>query len=188
MCKSVVMYLLLFSVALIWQQFLKCQRRTTLTGSSSICQWKLSPCVFPACRTSGDRPAEWRWPRRDPPDRLVADLAAAEGSLHQTLALCSKEPQGLLRSGDDKHQQQLLESGVSMVNELLKSLLRMRHFLCMLVLRSYSAEDWFVLQIVLPAVFVLVALLFSLVVPPFGKYPALQLQPWMYGEQYTFFR
>lgn len=45
-----------------------------------------------------------------------------------------------------------------------------------------------VLQIVLPAVFVLVALLFSLIVPPFGKYPALQLQPWMYGEQYTFFR
>ncbi|KAK2835350.1 hypothetical protein Q5P01_015834 [Channa striata] len=42
-------------------------------------------------------------------------------------------------------------------------------------------------QIVLPAVFVLVALLFSLIVPPFGKYPALQLQPWMYGEQYTFF-
>ncbi|KAF5910024.1 ATP-binding cassette sub-family A member 1-like isoform X1 [Clarias magur] len=45
----------------------------------------------------------------------------------------------------------------------------------------------FVAQIVLPAVFVLVALLFSLIVPPFGKYPALQLQPWMYGEQYTFF-
>ncbi|XP_069558445.1 phospholipid-transporting ATPase ABCA1 isoform X1 [Brachyistius frenatus] len=45
----------------------------------------------------------------------------------------------------------------------------------------------FFAQIVLPAVFVLVALLFSLIVPPFGKYPNLQLQPWMYGEQYTFF-
>ncbi|XP_074490769.1 phospholipid-transporting ATPase ABCA1 isoform X1 [Sebastes fasciatus] len=45
----------------------------------------------------------------------------------------------------------------------------------------------FFAQIVLPAVFVLVALLFSLIVPPFGKYPALQLQPWMYGEQFTFF-
>ncbi|KAG7282815.1 hypothetical protein CRUP_012204 [Coryphaenoides rupestris] len=45
----------------------------------------------------------------------------------------------------------------------------------------------FLAQIVLPAVFVLIALLFSLVVPPFGKYPALRLQPWMYGEQYTFF-
>ncbi|XP_047666267.1 phospholipid-transporting ATPase ABCA1 isoform X2 [Tachysurus fulvidraco] len=45
----------------------------------------------------------------------------------------------------------------------------------------------FIAQIVLPAVFVLVALLFSLIVPPFGKYPPLELHPWMYGEQYTFF-
>ncbi|XP_074524779.1 phospholipid-transporting ATPase ABCA1 isoform X2 [Halichoeres trimaculatus] len=45
----------------------------------------------------------------------------------------------------------------------------------------------FFAQIVLPAVFVLIALLFSLIVPPFGRYPALELQPWMYGEQYTFF-
>lgn len=43
-------------------------------------------------------------------------------------------------------------------------------------------------QIVLPAVFVLIALLFSLIVPPFGKYPLLELQPWMYGEQFTFIR
>lgn len=45
----------------------------------------------------------------------------------------------------------------------------------------------FFAQIVLPAVFVLIALLFSLIAPPFGKYPSLQLQPWMYGEQYTFY-
>ncbi|EMP24164.1 ATP-binding cassette sub-family A member 7 [Chelonia mydas] len=42
-------------------------------------------------------------------------------------------------------------------------------------------------QIVLPAVFVCIALLFSLIVPPFGKYPPLRLEPWMYGEQFTFF-
>uniref|UniRef100_A0A4W3JP09 ABC transporter domain-containing protein n=1 Tax=Callorhinchus milii TaxID=7868 RepID=A0A4W3JP09_CALMI len=41
-------------------------------------------------------------------------------------------------------------------------------------------------QIVLPAVFVCIALVFSLIVPPFGKYPNLELQPWMYDEQYTF--
>uniref|UniRef100_A0A8C2TQN9 P-type phospholipid transporter n=1 Tax=Coturnix japonica TaxID=93934 RepID=A0A8C2TQN9_COTJA len=41
-------------------------------------------------------------------------------------------------------------------------------------------------QIVLPAVFVCIALMFSLIVPPFGKYPSLELQPWMYNEQYTF--
>lgn len=43
-------------------------------------------------------------------------------------------------------------------------------------------------QIVLPAVFVCIALLFSLIMPPFGKYPPLRLQPWMYGQQFTFFR
>lgn len=45
-----------------------------------------------------------------------------------------------------------------------------------------------VLQIVLPAVFVCIALVFSLIVPPFGKYPSLELDPNMYGEQFTFIR
>lgn len=45
-----------------------------------------------------------------------------------------------------------------------------------------------VLQIVLPAVFVCIALVFSLIVPPFGKYPSLALDPNMYGEQFTFIR
>lgn len=45
-----------------------------------------------------------------------------------------------------------------------------------------------VLQIVLPAVFVCIALVFSLIVPPFGKYPSLALEPDMYGEQFTFIR
>uniref|UniRef100_A0A3Q2YZG1 ATP binding cassette subfamily A member 1 n=1 Tax=Hippocampus comes TaxID=109280 RepID=A0A3Q2YZG1_HIPCM len=43
-------------------------------------------------------------------------------------------------------------------------------------------------QIVLPAVFVCIALVFSLIVPPFGKYPSLELQPWMYEDQVTFIR
>ena len=43
-------------------------------------------------------------------------------------------------------------------------------------------------QIVLPAVFVCVALVFSLIVPPFGKYPSLALDPGMYEEQFTFIR
>lgn len=46
----------------------------------------------------------------------------------------------------------------------------------------------FVLQIVLPAVFVCIALVFSLIVPPFGKYPSLELQPWIYEDQVTFIR
>lgn len=43
-------------------------------------------------------------------------------------------------------------------------------------------------QIVLPATFVFLALMLSITIPPFGEYPALTLHPWMYGQQYTFFR
>ncbi|XP_048197750.1 phospholipid-transporting ATPase ABCA7 isoform X2 [Perognathus longimembris pacificus] len=42
-------------------------------------------------------------------------------------------------------------------------------------------------QIVLPALFVGLALLFSLIVPPFGHYPPLRLSPAMYGAQVSFF-
>uniref|UniRef100_A0A671S297 ABC transporter domain-containing protein n=1 Tax=Sinocyclocheilus anshuiensis TaxID=1608454 RepID=A0A671S297_9TELE len=44
----------------------------------------------------------------------------------------------------------------------------------------------FLAQIVLPASFVLIALVFTMIVPPFGEYPSLTLTPWMYGPQFTF--
>uniref|UniRef100_A0A8C3II77 P-type phospholipid transporter n=1 Tax=Chrysemys picta bellii TaxID=8478 RepID=A0A8C3II77_CHRPI len=53
---------------------------------------------------------------------------------------------------------------------------------------SYGISETTLEEIVLPAVFVCIALMFSLIVPPFGKYPSLELQPWMYEEQYTFIR
>uniref|UniRef100_A0A452QWP9 ATP binding cassette subfamily A member 7 n=1 Tax=Ursus americanus TaxID=9643 RepID=A0A452QWP9_URSAM len=53
--------------------------------------------------------------------------------------------------------------------------------------RAGRAADGPVLQIVLPALFVGLALVFSLIVPPFGYYPALQLSPGMYGAQVSFF-
>uniref|UniRef100_A0A8C0G7B1 P-type phospholipid transporter n=1 Tax=Chelonoidis abingdonii TaxID=106734 RepID=A0A8C0G7B1_CHEAB len=53
--------------------------------------------------------------------------------------------------------------------------------------RQQLRHQGFFAQIVLPAVFVCIALLFSLIVPPFGKYPPLHLEPWMYGQQFTFF-
>lgn len=44
-------------------------------------------------------------------------------------------------------------------------------------------------QVVLPAVFVCLALIFSLIVPPFSEFPNLELQPWMYDlPQTTFYR
>uniref|UniRef100_A0A8C6JPU5 P-type phospholipid transporter n=1 Tax=Melopsittacus undulatus TaxID=13146 RepID=A0A8C6JPU5_MELUD len=54
-----------------------------------------------------------------------------------------------------------------------------------LLIAKRSRKGFFA-QVVLPAVFVCIALMFSLIVPPFGKYPSLELQPWMYDEQYTF--
>ncbi|XP_075994449.1 phospholipid-transporting ATPase ABCA1b isoform X2 [Genypterus blacodes] len=53
-------------------------------------------------------------------------------------------------------------------------------------LYARRSRKGFCAQIVLPAVFVCIALVFSLIVPPFGKYPSLELQPWMYEEQVTF--
>ncbi|KAE8610555.1 hypothetical protein XENTR_v10012168 [Xenopus tropicalis] len=49
-----------------------------------------------------------------------------------------------------------------------------------------SHKDFFA-QIVLPASFVLLALVFTLIVPPFGEYPSLTLHPWIYGQQFVFF-
>ncbi|XP_055016079.1 phospholipid-transporting ATPase ABCA1-like isoform X2 [Boleophthalmus pectinirostris] len=53
-------------------------------------------------------------------------------------------------------------------------------------LYARRSRKGFFAQIVLPAVFVCIALIFSLIVPPFGKYPSLELQPWMYQDQVTF--
>ncbi|XP_056441789.1 phospholipid-transporting ATPase ABCA1-like [Gadus chalcogrammus] len=53
-------------------------------------------------------------------------------------------------------------------------------------LYARRSRKGFFAQIVLPAVFVCVALVFSLIVPPFGKYPSLALDPGMYEEQFTF--
>uniref|UniRef100_A0A8C1ZPL7 P-type phospholipid transporter n=1 Tax=Cyprinus carpio TaxID=7962 RepID=A0A8C1ZPL7_CYPCA len=53
-------------------------------------------------------------------------------------------------------------------------------------LYARRSRKGFFAQIVLPAVFVCIALVFSLIVPPFGKYPSLALNPWMYEEQFTF--
>ncbi|KAK5604485.1 ATP-binding cassette sub- A member 1 [Crenichthys baileyi] len=53
-------------------------------------------------------------------------------------------------------------------------------------LYARRSRKGFFAQIVLPAVFVCIALVFSLIVPPFGKYPSLALHSSMYGEQFTF--
>ncbi|GAB1288076.1 Retinal-specific phospholipid-transporting ATPase ABCA4 [Apodemus speciosus] len=68
----------------------------------------------------------------------------------------------------------------------------LQHVQALLVKRFHHAvrsRKDFVAQkpIVLPATFVFLALMLSVIVPPFGEFPALTLHPWMYGHQYTFF-
>ncbi|XP_005385060.1 PREDICTED: retinal-specific ATP-binding cassette transporter [Chinchilla lanigera] len=66
----------------------------------------------------------------------------------------------------------------------------LQHVQALLVKRfhhSVRSHKDFLAQIVLPATFVLLALMLSIIVPPFGEFPALTLHPWIYGQQYTFF-
>uniref|UniRef100_A0A7N6A402 P-type phospholipid transporter n=1 Tax=Anabas testudineus TaxID=64144 RepID=A0A7N6A402_ANATE len=66
----------------------------------------------------------------------------------------------------------------------------LKQFHALLVKRFHHAtrsQKDFLAQIVLPASFVLIALIFTMIVPPFGEYPSLTLTPWMYGQQFTFF-
>ncbi|NXH17228.1 ABCA1 protein, partial [Bucco capensis] len=71
--------------------------------------------------------------------------------------------------------------GWALTCQQLRALCRKR------MLHARRSTRGFFAQIVLPAVFVCIALLFSLIVPPFGQYPPLRLQPCMYGQQFTFF-
>ncbi|XP_076977505.1 phospholipid-transporting ATPase ABCA7 [Tamandua tetradactyla] len=71
--------------------------------------------------------------------------------------------------------------GWALTHQQLRALLLKRFLL------AHRSRRGLFAQIVLPALFVGLALLFSLIVPPFGHYPALQLSPAMYGAQVSFF-
>ncbi|KAM9449520.1 phospholipid-transporting ATPase ABCA1 isoform 1-T2 [Clarias gariepinus] len=67
-----------------------------------------------------------------------------------------------------------------------------RHqFLALFIKRFHHARrsrKGIIAQVVLPALFVCLSLIFSLIIPPFVEYPNLELQPWMYGKpQNTFY-
>ncbi|XP_035203975.1 phospholipid-transporting ATPase ABCA7 isoform X2 [Oxyura jamaicensis] len=116
--------------------------------------------------------------RTSPPGRAAAsseegDSGAADGEL-------AEEPQetDLLRGAAEGGRRL---QGWALTRQQLRALFIKR------LLHARRSTRGFFAQIVLPAVFVCIALLFSLIVPPFGKYPPLRLEPWMYGQQFTFF-
>ncbi|KAM6235913.1 phospholipid-transporting ATPase ABCA7 [Porphyrio hochstetteri] len=102
------------------------------------------------------------------------DTEAADGEL-------AEEPQetDLLHGGAGQACGRV--RGWALTHQQLRALFTKR------MLHARRSTRGFFAQIVLPAVFVCIALLFSLIVPPFGKYPPLRLQPSMYGQQFTFF-
>ncbi|XP_075632749.1 phospholipid-transporting ATPase ABCA7 [Balearica regulorum gibbericeps] len=108
------------------------------------------------------------------------DTEAADGELAQG-ARRVEEPQetDLLRGAAGQACRRV--RGWALTRQQLRALFIKR------MLHARRSTRGFFAQIVLPAVFVCIALLFSLIVPPFGKYPPLRLQPWMYGQQFTFF-
>ncbi|XP_064353466.1 phospholipid-transporting ATPase ABCA7 isoform X1 [Dromaius novaehollandiae] len=102
------------------------------------------------------------------------DTEAADGEL-------AEEPQETepLRGAAGRGSRRV--TGWALTRQQLRALFTKR------LLHARRSTRGFFAQIVLPAVFVCIALLFSLIVPPFGRYPPLRLEPWMYGQQFTFF-
>ncbi|XP_072275957.1 retinal-specific phospholipid-transporting ATPase ABCA4 isoform X2 [Pyxicephalus adspersus] len=90
---------------------------------------------------------------------------------------CNEQPAPTETNGKGSNQ----IKGSGLMNQQFKALIfkRFQH-------ATRSQKDFFA-QIVLPASFVLLALVFTLIVPPFGEYPSLTLHPWIYGQQYIFF-
>uniref|UniRef100_A0A452QVR2 ATP binding cassette subfamily A member 7 n=1 Tax=Ursus americanus TaxID=9643 RepID=A0A452QVR2_URSAM len=112
---------------------------------------------------------------RDPSQSATARAL----TLPSPAALSAPETQALRGSGPDTAGR---VQGWALTCQQLRALLLKRFLLAHRSCRGLFA------QIVLPALFVGLALVFSLIVPPFGYYPALQLSPGMYGAQVSFFR
>ncbi|XP_060722830.1 retinal-specific phospholipid-transporting ATPase ABCA4 isoform X1 [Tachysurus vachellii] len=137
--------------------------------------------------------------------KVTADGEAANGSVNpEQWMLQRRKSSSLLRETDKsvapEGENDVQETGLGMsgdsdckvgrASRQVKGFnLVIKQFHALLVKRFHhatrSSKD-FLAQIVLPASFVLVALFFTLIVPPFGEYPSLTLTPWMYGHQYTF--
>uniref|UniRef100_A0A2K5IRG0 ABC transporter domain-containing protein n=1 Tax=Colobus angolensis palliatus TaxID=336983 RepID=A0A2K5IRG0_COLAP len=105
-----------------------------------------------------------------PPEETALQNGEPAGSAPETQALQGSGPDTVGRV-----------QGWALTRQQLQALLLKRFLLARRSRRGLFA------QIVLPALFVGLALVFSLIVPPFGHYPALRLSPTMYGAQVSFF-
>ncbi|XP_010886102.3 phospholipid-transporting ATPase ABCA1 isoform X2 [Esox lucius] len=91
------------------------------------------------------------------------------------------------RVDDAEQAAKAKEKGSSVITgwELIR-----RQFLALFIKRFHHARrsrKGLIAQVILPAVFVCLSLVFSIIVPPFAFYPNLEMQPWMYGLPQTTF-
>ncbi|KAM6396101.1 phospholipid-transporting ATPase ABCA7 [Rhynochetos jubatus] len=119
--------------------------------------------------------------RREAAPGEGGDTEAVDGELDLVSALAVEEPgeMDLLRGGPGQACRRV--RGWALTRQQLRALFTKR------MLHARRSTRGFFAQIVLPALFVCLALLFSLIVPPVGEYPPLRLRPGMYGRQVTFF-
>ncbi|XP_029473387.1 retinal-specific ATP-binding cassette transporter isoform X1 [Rhinatrema bivittatum] len=112
---------------------------------------------------------------RKPSEKGVAGLTTSRSSGPSAHTVPDQQATGT----EGKGSRQIKD--LELVQQQFRALIikRFRH-------ASRSQKD-FVAQIVLPASIVLLALIFTTIIPPFGEYPSLTLCPWMYGQQVTFF-
>uniref|UniRef100_A0A8C8GTP2 ABC transporter domain-containing protein n=1 Tax=Oncorhynchus tshawytscha TaxID=74940 RepID=A0A8C8GTP2_ONCTS len=117
-------------------------------------------------------------------DTSLEEVSLYSVTIHQSTACFHTEANRQGNSGGSEGSEGRGSRQVKGVCLVLKQLF------ALLIKRFHHAtrshKDFFA-QIVLPASFLFVSLMFTTIVPPFGEYPSLTLSPWMYGRQFTFF-
>ncbi|XP_049328129.1 phospholipid-transporting ATPase ABCA1 isoform X2 [Astyanax mexicanus] len=129
------------------------------------------------------------WKRSSRESRTHSISSAMEQKEKESSKCEKKKGRFLNRVEDDQHQSVCLNGKGSSV---MSGWPLIRHqFLALFIKRFHHARrsrKGIIAQVVLPAFFVCLSLIFSLIVPPFVEYPSLELQPWMYGKpQNTFY-
>ncbi|XP_053326101.1 retinal-specific phospholipid-transporting ATPase ABCA4 [Spea bombifrons] len=146
--------------------------------------------------TGTETPEEWMLQQRKSRTSLAADSKAAVINIEikgnsSWIKMDSQKVDAENTQHDARTQPPKLDERDGRGSRQIKgSELMHQQFKALLIKRYHHAtrsHKDFLAQIVLPASFVLLALVFTLIVPPFGEYPSLTLHPWIYGQQYMFF-
>uniref|UniRef100_I3JKY4 P-type phospholipid transporter n=1 Tax=Oreochromis niloticus TaxID=8128 RepID=I3JKY4_ORENI len=109
-----------------------------------------------------------------------ADIPRKRTNKHHTVLSLTSIPD-IRKSPSDSGRGSTVITGRKLIRQ---------QFLALFIKRFHHARrsrKGLIAQVVLPAFFVCLSLIFSLIVPPFNEFPPLELQPWMYGLPQTTF-